>query len=177
MGRVTVHIEGARGWLARAAREWDRGCRARALLDLSLAEAEVRLARHAAATEPVPAPRKRTSGAAVALAAAALAVGLFGSLRAPTSTRPPQSAAPPAVRTVSLGYIPGGVLALVAPDPGSPSGGGVFRHTLLGVRPGRALGPVDRAGPAEEDGPWLRALLREVGLQGEEVPAVPVSFR
>lgn len=176
MGRVTVHIEGARGWLARAAREWDRGCRARALLDLSLAEAEVRLARHAAATEPVPAPRKKTSGAAVALAAAALAAGLFGGLRAPTSTRPPRSAAPPAVRTVSLGYIPGSVLALVAPDPGSPAGG-VFRHTLLGVRPGRALGPVDRAGPAEEDGPWLRALLREAGLQGEEVPAVPVPFR
>ncbi len=180
---MTVHIEGARGWLERAAREWGKGCRARALLDLSLAEAEVRLARYAASTEPLPA-RRKTSGVAVALAAAALAVSLAGSLRGPTSTTPPRFAEHAATRTVSLGYTPGGVLALVAPPREGPGG------LLEKASGGRAWGPQKSlrdfwgglgsdpwAGSREEDSRWLRALLREAGVQGEDVPVAPVSFR
>lgn len=174
MGRVTVHIEGARGWLERAAREWGKGCRARALLDLSLAEAEVRLARYAASTEPLPA-RRKTSRVAVALAATALAVvGLAGSLRGPTSTTPPRSAAHAAARTVSLGYTPGGVLALVAPPREGPGG---LPEKASGGRTWGGLGSDPWAGSWEEDSRWLRALLREAGVQGEDVPVAPVSFR
>lgn len=113
VGRVTVHIQGARGWLERAEREWQHGCRARAVLDLSLAEAEVRLARHAATSEPVPALRRRPAVALALAAAGVLAVAVAGELRGPR--QPPPQPAHASVRAVSLGYVPGAVLALVAP--------------------------------------------------------------
>ncbi len=158
MGRVTVHIEGARGWLERAARAWETGSRARALLDLSLAEAEVRLARQLALSEPLPVARRRPA-VVVAVLAAAVTVALAGGLRWPAGTVPEKAAAHAAGRAVSLGYVPGGVLALVAPS----------RQPLV-ARPWTV-----RSG--EEIPLWIRDLLREAGLDPEVFPVEPVSLR
>lgn len=157
VGRVVVHIEGARGWLERAEREWRRGSRARALLDLSLAEAEVRLARRAAATEPLPGVHRRPAVVFALAATGLLAVALAGGLRGPTREAPPRSAHA-AVRAVSLGYVPGAVLGLVAP----PREGLVARPWAV---------------PTDESAPWLRDLLREAGVEVDGLPAQPASFR
>lgn len=153
VGRVTVHIEGARGWLQRAEREWQQGCRARAVLDLSLAEAEVRLARYAATVEPKPAlhrgPAVALALAAAGLLAVAVAGGLWGSRQQPS---PPAAHAP--VRAVSLGYVPGAVLALVAPP----------REIVLAPW---TSSPVD-------PGLGWRDLLREAQVEGLPVQAGPL---
>ncbi len=157
MGRVVVHIDGARGWLERAAGEWERGQRARAVLDLSLAEAEVRLARYAALTEPPSGRRRKPAWALVAVAA--LAAALAGALRWPTGTAPERSAAHALPRAVSLGYVPGGVLALVAP----PGEGRVGRPWT---------------DPSAEDPTlWLRGLFREGGADPEGFGLQPASLR
>lgn len=158
VGRVTVHIEGARGWLERAARAWETGSRARALLDLSLAEAEVRLARQLALSEPLPVARRHPAVLLAVLAAAA-AVALAGGLRWPAATVPEKATAHAAGRAVSLGYVPGSVLALVSPS----------RQHLV-ARPWTV--------PSGEEVPlWIRDLLREAGLDSEGLPVEPVSLR
>lgn len=126
--RVLVHIADAEAWLRRAKQEWRLGARGRALLTLSLAEAEVRVARQEAMAAPLPA--RRASGlvrVALTVACAALAVVLgadmWSGLRwggvEPVARN---SAARPAdARPVALSYVPGIVLRLVAPAPGSLS--------------------------------------------------------
>lgn len=157
MGRVATHIQGARGWLDRAAREWASGSRARAVLDLTLAEAEVRLARRLAASEPAPVTTRRPVLVLVG-AAAVLAVALAGGLRWPASPISERAAAHAATAAVSLGYVPGRVLALVAPP----------EDRLVG-RPW-----VSPSG--DEATAWLRTVLREAGVDPDAVPA-PVVFR
>lgn len=158
MGRVTVHIEGARGWLERAARAWETGSRGRAVLDLSLAEAEVRLARQLALSEPLPVARRRPAVVA-AVAAAAVAVALAGGLRWPAATVPAKATAHAAGRAVSLGYVPGSVLALVSPS------------RQPGVAPPWTV-------PSGEEVPfWIRDLLREAGLDSEGFPVESVPLR
>ena len=149
MGRVATHIQGAVGWLERAGRAWEAGARTRALLDLCLAEAEVRLARKLAATEPVPTAR-RPAGVPVVLA-------LAGGLRWPVAPVSEKATAHASGRTLSLGYVPGSLLALVAPA-GAP----------LAWHP---------AGGEDDAAAWVRAFLREAGLDTETLPAQPVSFR
>ena len=156
MGRVATHIQGAVGWLERAGRAWEAGARTRALLDLCLAEAEVRLARKLAATEPVPTARRP---AVVWLVAAGVTVvlALAGGLRWPVAPVSEKATAHASGRTLSLGYVPGSLLALVAPA-GAP----------LAWHP---------AGGEDDAAAWVRAFLREAGLDTETLPAQPVSFR
>jgi len=141
---VATHIQGAQGWLDRAAREWAAGARARAILALSLAEAEVRLAKHLAATEPVPAARRPVT--LVAAAGLVVALALAGGLRWPAAPVSEQVTAHAATAAVSLGYVPGRVLALVAPPQD------------------RLVGRPWTQPPADEATVWLQALLREAGL-------------
>ncbi|MCS7235415.1 MAG: hypothetical protein RMM30_05500 [Armatimonadota bacterium] len=152
MSRVATHIEGARTWLDRAARSWEAGRRARALLDLQLAEAEVRLARHLAACEPAPRVRRRPLAVVVAVAAV-VAVALAGGVRWPADSPPERATAHAAGRAVSLGYVPGSLLALVAPPRG------------------RLVGRPWAAASADEVALWVQAVLHEAGVEAEAIPA------
>jgi hypothetical protein len=112
--------------MRRARQEWRRGARARALLTLSLAEAEVRFARHeaAAAAPPVGAGVRRARATflgVTAAIAAVLAGGVWSGV--PWNGGPPVAqnpmARPADARPVALSYVPGVVLRLVAPAPES----------------------------------------------------------
>jgi exonuclease VII small subunit len=152
VSRVTGHIEGARVWLDRAARSWEAGRRARAVLDLQLAEAEVRLARQLAAREPAPHARRQPLALVVAVAAV-VAAAVAGGLRWPAAIPPERAAAHAAGRAVSLGYVPGSLLALVAP-PGD-----------------RLVGRPWAEPSVDEATLWVQAVLREAGIETEAVPA------
>lgn len=114
-GRVASHIEDARGWLARAARDWRRGERGRTLLELSLAEAEIRVARRLAEAEPLPAQGRPSRTAVVVAAAVATAAVLGTGVRWPSGSVDDRVPARAAAATVSLEYVPGTLLGLVAP--------------------------------------------------------------
>ncbi len=118
-GRVMTHVEAAHGWLARAAEDWRRGERGRTVLHLSLAEAEVRLARRLAEVEPLP-ERWRPSPTLGAVAAAVVAAVVLGAwvrwTGGPVAHRAPSQ---PVAATVSLEYVPGRLLELVAPPQGT----------------------------------------------------------
>ncbi|GBD29856.1 hypothetical protein HRbin32_00948 [bacterium HR32] len=144
-GRVASHIEGAQGWLARAAHDWRRGERGRTLAHLSLAEAEVRLALRLAEAEPLPNRWRRSRTVAVVAAALAAATVLGAGVRWPGGSVEDRVPSQAAAATVSLGYVPGALLGLVAPA----------RETLT-ARPWAA--------PAVHDETvWLHRLFEDVG--------------
>jgi hypothetical protein len=114
------------------------------LLELSLAEAEVRLARKWAEVEPLPA-RRPARTMAVAAAAVAAATVLGAGVRWPGGSVEDRVPSQAAAATVSLGYVPGTLLGLVAPA----------RETLT-ARPW--------ATPAVHDETvWLHRLFEDVG--------------
>ncbi|MDR5682930.1 MAG: hypothetical protein QN163_02740 [Armatimonadota bacterium] len=165
-GRVLLHMVDAEAWLRRARREWRRGARARTLLTLSLAEAEVRVARQEALSAPL--PTRRTSAARLAVAAACAALvgilgaGVWSGMQWDDSDGTARGviARPTEARMLSLGYVPGVVLRLVAPardalssDPRpAPLGGrdGVLTPLLVGSD-GWTL---ERGGFGEPSLPW-----------------------
>lgn len=121
---VLFRIAEAQAWLRRARLEWRQGERARTVLTLSLAEAELRIARQEALSAPLPdrrssaVPRVALTAACAALSVVLVAGVWLGVRRAEQTpvARNPVARAEEA-RPVQLSYVPGIVLRLVAPAP------------------------------------------------------------
>jgi hypothetical protein len=122
--QVLSRIGEAEAWLRRARLEWRRGERARTVLTLSLAEAELRVARQEALSAPQPdgrssaIPRVALTAVCTALSVM-LGAGVWLGVR--WTGQEPVARGPTArgveARPVTLSYVPGNVLRLVVPAP------------------------------------------------------------